>query len=307
LLDDGTAGLDQGSAYVFVRSAGVWSQQQKLVAADAASNDNFGDNFGNSVAISGETLVVGAPFHAGTAGLNRGSAYVFVRNGEVWSEQQKLLAADAASEDGFGFSVTISGETLVVDAPFKAGLPQGLAYVFVHSGGVWSQQQKLLASDAAKPGNFGYSVALSGEAVVVGAPSEDAGIQFQGSAYVFAAAETPSDTPPTITLKAPISLWPPNHKYHAVDISQMLESASDAEDGPERRSSRGGPSCLDGDKRLSREPRNYVTQTCAEYAGNRLRQAGLKPWEIGRQKALLTFSADGVANENGPSDDKKRT
>jgi FG-GAP repeat len=157
LLDDGTAGLDQGSAYVFVRSAGVWSQQQKLVAADAASNDNFGDNFGNSVAISGETLVVGAPFHAGTAGLNRGSAYVFVRNGEVWSEQQKLLAADAASEDGFGFSVTISGETLVVDAPFKAGLPQGSAYIFVHSGGVWSQQQKLLASDAAKPGNFGYS------------------------------------------------------------------------------------------------------------------------------------------------------
>ena len=67
-------------------AAGVWSQQQKLLASDAASSDNFG----NSVAISGETIVVGARFDAGAAGNNQGSAYVFVRSGGVWSQQQKL-------------------------------------------------------------------------------------------------------------------------------------------------------------------------------------------------------------------------
>ena len=223
----GTGGLQQGSAYVFVRSGGVWSQQQKLVAADAA----LGDQFGTSVAISGETVVVGAP-RAG--GLQQGSAYVFVHSGGVWSQQQKLVAADAASGDNFGFSVAISGETVVIgalDDDGAAGFNQGSASVFVHSGGVWSQQQKLEAADAAEGDAFGFSVALSGETVVVSARNDDgaAGLN-QGSAYVFA-AETPSDTPPTITLKAPISLWPPNHKYQAVIISQMVQSASDAEDG----------------------------------------------------------------------------
>ena len=138
---------EQGSAYVFVRSGGVWSQQQKLLASDAASVDQFGF----SVAISGETVVVGAP-SGGTAGLRQGSAYVFVRSGGVWSQQHKLLASDAASFDRFGYSVAISGETVVVGAPLDdgaAGFQQGSAYVFVRSGGVWSQQQKLEASDAA--------------------------------------------------------------------------------------------------------------------------------------------------------------
>ena len=168
-MDDGAAGVDQGSAYVFVRSGGVWSQQQKLLASDAAA----GDLFGVSVAISGETVVVGAPFDDGAAGFDQGSAYVFVRSGGVWSQQQKLEASDAAAGDMFGSSVAISGETVVVGAPLDdgaAGTDQGSAYVFVRSGGVWSQQQKLEASDAAAVDCFGFSVAISGETVVVGAP-----------------------------------------------------------------------------------------------------------------------------------------
>jgi hypothetical protein len=110
--------------------------------------------------------------------------------------------------------------TVVVGAPgdtSAAGFAQGAAYVFVRSGGVWSQQQKLLASDAASFDNFGSSVALSGETVVVGARLDDAAAGFdQGSAYVFV-ADTLPDTPPTITLKAPISLWPPNHKLPGRD------------------------------------------------------------------------------------------
>src|SRR6266540_2968214 len=181
LFDDGAAGLQQGSAYVFARSGGVWTQQQKLLASDAAA----GALFGISVAISGETVVVGAP--GDDAG---GSAYVFARNGGVWSQQQKLRASDAAVADSFGASVAISGETVVVGAigdDGAAGRDQGSAYVFARSGGVWTQQQKLEASDAAANDLFGLSVAISGGTVVVGAPF-DAGAagNSQGSAYVFA-------------------------------------------------------------------------------------------------------------------------
>jgi FG-GAP repeat/HYR domain len=185
--DDGAAGPGQGSAYVFVRSGGVWSQQQKLLASDAAGGDNFGD----SVAISGETVVVGAGNDSGSAGFFHGSVYVFVRSGGVWSQQQKLLASDAAADARFGFSVAISGETVVVGAPFDtgtAGPSPGSAYVFVRSGGVWSQQQKLEPSApvVGDTGTFGWSVAISGETVVVGANQADgaAGVS-QGSAYVF--------------------------------------------------------------------------------------------------------------------------
>jgi hypothetical protein len=171
----GAGGLRQGAAYVFVRSGEVWRQQDKLLAADAASFAEFGHN----VAISGETIVVGARFYNGAAGPRQGATYVFVRNGEVWRQQQQLLAADSASSDEFGFSVAISGEMVVV------GARSGGAYVFVRSGEVWRQQDKLLAADRASSGEFGYSVAISGETVVVGARSSGAGGFRRGAAYVF--------------------------------------------------------------------------------------------------------------------------
>ena len=95
----------------------TFTQQQKLVASDAAADDIFGC----SVAISGETVVVGAPRDDGAAGFDQGSAYVFVRSGGVWSQQQKLVASDAAAGDNFGSSVAISGETVVVGAPSDGG------------------------------------------------------------------------------------------------------------------------------------------------------------------------------------------
>jgi len=184
-LHDGAGGFDSGSAYVFVRSGGVWTQQQKLEASDGAVQDSFGF----SVAISGETIVVGAHNDDGAAGSHQGSAYVFVRSGGVWSQQQKLETADAAAQDNFGYSVAISEETIVVGArgdDGAGGLAQGSAYVFVRSGGVWSQQQKLEASDAAAGDGFGTSVAISGETIVVGAPGDDGVADAaQGSAYVF--------------------------------------------------------------------------------------------------------------------------
>jgi FG-GAP repeat/Thrombospondin type 3 repeat len=184
-LDDVGTNQNQGSAYVFVRSDGVWVQQQKLTASDGAS----GDGFGGSVALDGDTLVVGTyGDDIGTNG-NQGSAYVFVRSGGVWSQQQKLTAIDGSMGDQFGFSVALSGDTLVAGAYFdevSGNVDQGSTYMFVRSGGVWSQQQKLTASDGSQGDQFGFSVALGGDTLVVGANRDDDGASpDQGSAYVF--------------------------------------------------------------------------------------------------------------------------
>ena len=183
--DDG--GSDSGSAYVFVRSGAAWTQQAKLTASDAAE----GDNFGRSVAVSGETAVVGASAND-DAGSNSGSAYVFVRSGAAWTQQAKLTASDAAEGDNFGRSVAVSGETAVVGASANddAGSNSGSAYVFVRSGAAWTQQAKLTASDAAEGDNFGTSVAVSGETAVVGANANDDAGSTSGSAYVFVRSGT---------------------------------------------------------------------------------------------------------------------
>jgi hypothetical protein len=182
---DDLAGTDQGSAYVFVRSGTSWSQQGRLNSVDGAANDEFG----YSVALSDDTVVVGAPGDDVGASSTQGSAYVFVRNGTSWSQQQKLIANDGAVNDQFGTSVALNGETVVVGAYFDsigANRVQGSAYVFVRSGALWIQQQKLTANDGADSDQFGVSVALSGDTVVVGAGNDDSGANTdQGSAYIF--------------------------------------------------------------------------------------------------------------------------
>jgi hypothetical protein len=167
-----------GSVYVFVRNGGVWSEQQKITASDTAAHDLFG----YSVAVAGDTAVFGAPFR-NSVHTRSGSAYVFVRAGSVWSQQQELTASDAEGDDEFGLSVALSGDTVVVGSPVHNSA-SGAAYVFGRSGGVWSQQQELTASDAASGGSFGISVAVSGDSVVVGADASSRPSD-PGSAYVF--------------------------------------------------------------------------------------------------------------------------
>jgi FG-GAP repeat protein len=167
-----------GAAYVFARSGTTWTQQAKLTASDAAANDNFG----NSVAISGSTAVVGAPSKNSSTGMT----YVFVRSGTAWSEQAKLTASDGAADDNFGFSVATSGSAAVVGAPGK-NLGAGAAYMFVRSGTAWSQQAKITAADRAANDNFGNSVAISSSTAVVAAPGKNSGA---GAAYVFVRSGT---------------------------------------------------------------------------------------------------------------------
>ena len=179
---DDVAGSNSGSAYVFVRSGSTWTQEQKLIASDDAA----GDNFGGSVSISGETIVVGATFDD-VAGSNSGSAYVFVRSGSTWTQEQKLIASDDAAGDFFGGAVAISGETLLVGATGDDddGDRSGSVYVFVRSGSTWTQEQKLTASDAAAGDFFGGAVAISGETLLVGATGDDDDGDRSGSIYVF--------------------------------------------------------------------------------------------------------------------------
>jgi large repetitive protein len=135
------------------------------------------------VALSGDTAIVGAPFDDTTGGAEAGSAYVFVRSGTTWSEQQHLTAADPGGEDQLGFSVAVSGDTVVVGAnrdDTTDGPDAGTANVFTRSGTTWSEQ-RTLRSIRLGAGQFGSSVAVDGDTVVAGAPLEG----FVGAAYAF--------------------------------------------------------------------------------------------------------------------------
>jgi hypothetical protein len=189
--------LGAGAVYVFVRTGTTWTQQAYL----KASNTEAGDEFGSSVALSGDTLAVGAVGEASAAvGVNppggqadnrtrdAGAVYVFVRTGTTWTQQAYLKASNPDALDLFGSSVALSGDTLAVGAwgEWSAAVgvnpPGGQAnnladragavYVFVWTGTTWTQQAYLKASNTGESDHFGSSVALSGDTLAVGAVGE---------------------------------------------------------------------------------------------------------------------------------------
>ena len=214
---------DSGAVYVFVRSGTAWTQQAYL----KASNTGAGDFFGYSVAVSGDTVVVGAYGEDSNAtGVNgneadesaeaAGAAYVFVRSGTTWTKHAYLKASNTGVGDYFGSSVAISGDTVVVGAfredsnttgingnqADNSVTDSGAAYVFTRSGTTWMQHAYLKASNTGGGDYFAYSVAVSGDTVVVGAYREDSsatgvnGLQANnlardsGAAYVFTRSGT---------------------------------------------------------------------------------------------------------------------
>jgi len=195
--DEDPNGSGAGSAYVFTKSGGSWSQQDKLFQGDPdPANPVSGlDNFGTDVSVDGDTIVVGAPFDETTQtndpGASRGSAYVFTRSGGAWSQQTKLTPNDPADGKIFGFGVAVDGDTAVIgavgdDDVVNAG---GAAYVFTRSGGSWSQQTKLAPSSLDDNDGLGSLVSLDGDTALIGAPrtTGPAGATTPGneSAYVF--------------------------------------------------------------------------------------------------------------------------
>jgi hypothetical protein len=176
-----------GAAYVFTRdAAGVWSEQQKLTAYDGAP----GDYFGESVSVSGDTIVIGA---AGDddAGTDSGSAYVFTGDSAgLWNLQQKFTASNGAAGDGFGSQVDIDGDALIIGAPGydESGAIEdsGMAYVFTRdASGLWTQQQSLGPDNPATGSAFADAVAISGTTAVVGAWGDDIAGSNAGAAYVY--------------------------------------------------------------------------------------------------------------------------
>lgn len=184
-----------GAVYVFTRVDGVWSQQAYI----KASNTGAGDFFGSSVALSGDILAVGAPNESSTAtGVNSGdqnndeatgsgAVYIFVRSDGVWEQQAYVKASNTGEGDQFGSSVSVSGATLAVGAwnedsnatgvnadgqANDGALQSGAVYVFARDGGDWSQQAYVKASNAGAGDGFGWSVALSGDTLAVGALGE---------------------------------------------------------------------------------------------------------------------------------------
>ncbi len=159
-------GTKSDSAFVFVRDNGVWTQQSELTAADAVVLAHFG----RDVAISNNTIVVGAQLADG-AETQSGAAYVFERSGGVWSGPIKVTAGN--QYDFFGGAVAISGDTLVVGAD-QASDYTGSAYIFARNGAIWEQQAKLEASVGASA-QFGIAVAISdsGDMAVIGAYADD--------------------------------------------------------------------------------------------------------------------------------------
>jgi hypothetical protein len=187
---------ESGAAYIFTWSetSSNWSEQQKIRASD----NQQGDHFGYSVAISGDgnTAIVGARGEGGT-----GAAYIFTWSGTSWDEQDIIHASDKQAGDGFGNSVSISedGNTAIVGANYEDAVvgtntitDTGAAYIFTRSGTSWTQQNKIRASDKQAYDHFGSfdkngGVAISGDGntAIVGASHEDTGGTNAGAAYIY--------------------------------------------------------------------------------------------------------------------------
>jgi hypothetical protein len=183
---ESTTANDSGAAYVFTRTGATWSQQATVKAGDTRAHDLFG----NAVTLSadGTTLAVGATEGGPTAG---GAVYVFRRNGSLWPQEARLLAANADAEDYFGYSLSLSsdGLTVAIGAPSEGSAAAGLdgdaqgngaalsgaAYVFQKSGGAWSQLAYVKAPNTGAGDQFGVAVALAPDAaeLIVTACYED--------------------------------------------------------------------------------------------------------------------------------------
>jgi hypothetical protein len=177
------ANFGQGAVYVFHRNGNDWPLQQKLVASDGIANGSFG----NAVLITGNTLLVGAGGMKIGNNAAQGAAYVFIRTGTVWAQQQKLLATDGTAEAYFGSALAIDGDFMAIGAGSAQtnGAKHGGVYIFVKVGNTWLQQTKVLSPDAFPGGRFGNSVSLHADILVVGAPYEQYGTAVTGMVHVF--------------------------------------------------------------------------------------------------------------------------
>lgn len=199
--DQGSA-QERGDVYVFVRNGTTWTEQAHLIASNAEN----GDLFGHAVAISGNTIAVGAPWEDGdgsgpgnNGATDSGAVYVFARNGTTWSQTAYLKMPEVVrAHDHFGVSVAVEGDVIAVGAPQSDGFDgspanHGAVYTYRRYGTNWEWRGLLEASNLEADDGFGASVAMAGNTIVVGAPGEDGNGSSEsdnsapdaGAAYVF--------------------------------------------------------------------------------------------------------------------------
>ncbi len=175
-------GSAAGAAYVFCYDGSDWVEDAKLMASDGSA----GDWFGYAVAVSGDTVVVGA-HNADANGNNSGAAYVFRLSDSGWVEEQKLTASNGGPLDVFGQSVAVFEDTVLVGAPKNDGLLNnfGSGYVFGFDGAGWIEQAALIVPGNASDDKFGFAVALFEGTGVIGAYYADDDNGRSGAVYVF--------------------------------------------------------------------------------------------------------------------------
>jgi len=180
--DDVGSNTDQGSAQVYRWSGSTWTFEATLTANDGGA----GDGFGTSVAISGDTIIVGAPFGDVGADTSAGTVHIFTRMGTQWRRQAKIVAAGGSTAAAFGSAVSIKAETALIGAPADTS-NKGAAYIFTRSTTSWTQRSRITAADGAAGDRFGSSVAVDLDTAAIPAPLDDINANAdQGSAYVYA-------------------------------------------------------------------------------------------------------------------------
>ena len=180
----------QGAAYIYDLDGGTWTQQAKLVADDGAAFDNFG----RSVAVSGSTVLVGAPYAVVDGNAFEGAVYVFGGGGASWQQAQKLVASDGAADGYFGWSVAVSDDTALVGAGSYNMARPGEAYSFARSAGAF-EETHAYAGDGGGVDDYGWSVGVSGSDALVGEPFANVDGSFaQGAAFFYTLAVPADDT-----------------------------------------------------------------------------------------------------------------
>lgn len=185
-----------GAAYVFARQGERWVEQAKLTPDDAAQSDRFG----HSVALSGDTIVVGAPLHDTDRGADTGTAYIFSLEGGAWKQTAKLGIKGARKADQLGFGVATNGKVVVLGAKARdeGDRASGAAYAFAQTAGVWEEKNQVVPLIAIKDGFFGFWVAMSENTVVVSAhskPKGGPGLADGAAAFVYSSIDD-FGTPP---------------------------------------------------------------------------------------------------------------
>ncbi|MEH0022218.1 MAG: cohesin domain-containing protein [Desulfobacter sp.] len=178
---DDDAAINAGAVYVFKRDGETWVQQAKLTASDAS----YDESFGTACAISGDYIVVGLSMDDDEE-MNSGSAYIFKRDGETWTEQAKIKPSYATAGNSFGRSVAIEGDYVSIGANYDTtGTYTGSVYIFKRDGVTWAEQDILKASDTVFGDNFGGNLTMDGNYLITTASEKHEVVTRSAAVYIF--------------------------------------------------------------------------------------------------------------------------